>query len=114
MGQRIIAGYISLSFLFLAGCSQVEVPEAPITLNSPSQGLVSKIESTSIGDFLESKDGSLCQVRYIFKKDRELNCGDGVPLWGAPEHHARLFVRVIKKGDPEYKKQLARFPVQYK
>lgn len=109
MRSRSSVGFISLVF-FLVGCGQSEVPTAPV-VRDPE--LVSQIRSTSIGDFLESQNGTLCKIRLKHKERRELDCGDGVPLWGTPEQHSTHFVRVIKKDAPEYEVLVRKFPTQY-
>lgn len=106
-----IVGIISFCSLFLFGCGKSEAPVAFDTPANPE--LVSQMDSTSVGDILVSNDGVLCQVRYKFKKDRELDCGDGVPLWGTPKYYAKHFVRAVKKGDPEYKILTEKIPKQY-
>lgn len=106
-----IAGVVLLGSMFLLGCGETEVPKTPHIVANPE--LVSQIDSTSVGDILVSNDGALCQVRYKFKKDRELDCGDGVPLWGTPEYYAKHFVRAVKKSDPEYKILVRKISKQY-
>lgn len=106
-----IIGFIALIFLLATGC----VPSAkpPVGSGPSKPEILRSIDSTSIGDILVSENGTLCEVRHKFRKNRELNCGDGVPLWGNTEHHAKHFVRAIKVDDVGYDEAKRTFSNQY-